>query len=404
MGKQASIIHMTANNTPIIVMGGSGSGNMHSWAIKDLQLDYTTSQSGNALSNCIQFAYMGYEGQLRNITFGSNCNYGIQVTSGIGCPWGCSLDDLLFGGYGGAIDMTGGINATPNNHWGRFYVNAANMVGPIFKNIRGYNWTWATCEIISANQGAQLITFAQGSMINIGAIKLEIGSYGAASNGLALIQGNGSDIEIGQYTTMGDASPNQLVFNAAGDVIYLIGNNQFTGGYPGKVKIRMIQTGWTATAGSIYIFGPADSTTSTGQYEVDIVRQAGTQLTNSVSGAVMEVTKVRDFQNDHVSSDLGDANYTVTLGDPNIATFDTSFTAQRTLTLPSTPQNLFNGLYYEFAFAAGTLTSFGAVVKYGSTITLLTIGTQTTGLILRFSYRRNTPGWVLTKYETGLPL
>lgn len=402
-GKQVTSIIQHTPGQPIFNMGGSGSNPFHSCAIEDLRLSYATP---DATAIAMDFNAMMYESRIKGVWF-DNCFYGIRCANAAFPPfWGTILDDLVFGSgiSGGAMDWTGSSNAgVPNNHFRRMFVVANNMVGPIFKNLRGYNWQWDVCEIITANQGPQLLLLQQSSRLRLGSLKLENGTFTNAA--LSLIQGQGSYLDIGTLHFLGDSGG--LTYNAAGGSLYLVNNaNQMGGGFPSRTEIGFIETLFTVLAGNVYVI-ESPGVYSNGQARIRSAAQSGTQLVNSISTASGETLVVDDYLNHHQSQDNGNAGLAIALGMPNIQQFDTAFTAQQTITLPSNQPNMFNGLYYEMVFAAGTLTNFGALITCNG-VTLYTVPATASKVVIRFTFRRSTvgvqAGWQCTKYETGLPV
>jgi hypothetical protein len=410
-GRWATKLEQHAENTPILNIGNTTPPpeNMHSTKFACIQFTYAKVQPvTNTRAIPILFSGVCYESVLDDLWF-ERCYYGIQVAEGIAGPWGCNWDNLVFGGEitGGAIDWrpaaTVGI---PNNQWGRFFVEATNMSGPIFAGLGGHNWTIGNIEIIEANQGPELMTLREGSEVVINSFKLEIGVYGEAFNGKSLITLNGSDAYFGILRFYsGETEGDKIVVNIPGGHLYAINNNwSFSGGRPSKLTIGLLDAGFSNVAGSIYLLDGAQEY-SKGQSRIGTYYTQGCELFNNAGSGASEVTIVDDYLNNHIGANAGDANYTAALGSPNIVPFNTAFTAARTIELPKTPDNMFNGLYYEFIFDGAIKgTNYGKIVCNG--VTLMTVEVDKT--IVRFTWRRSTvsvqAGWVLTKYDTGLPI
>jgi hypothetical protein len=249
------------------------------------------------------------------------------------------------------------------------------------------------------------MTFQNGSEVTIGSLKLEIGVYGEAANGKKLITLNGSDVNIDILRFYNGESGDQIVVNMPGGKLYAIDNNAaFSGGKPSKLTIGLLDAGFTVIAGVVYLIDGAQEYTK-GQTRIGTYYTQGCELFNNAGSGASEVAIVDDHLNNHIAANAGNANYTAALGSPNIVPFNTTFTAARTIELPKTPGNMFNGLYYEFIFdGAINSTNYAKIVCNG--VTLMTIEADKT--IVRFTWRRSTvsvqAGWVLTKYETGLPI
>lgn len=387
-GKLATTFIMATNNIPIFVLSGTSSTLTHRFRISDMTLDYTNVQTGNTSANCIQYNYECFQGLLRNIDFDGGY-YGIGVASGAGGPWGHTFDDLTFnaGLRGGAIEMTGSLNAVPNNHYGRLNVDAVNMVGPIFKDMKGYNTWFDTVEVFSAtpNQGPQLMTIQAGAQFNIGAMKFEGGTW-TASQTRFIDVGVNAGIRIQELFLGGQFS----TLNAPGGTFYLL----YVSGSGGIAEVRDITAAFaTVTAGNAFIV-----TAGTGS----IVRigawrtTSGTfQLQNAGSSVTSDAITVDNIANNHLSYDKGDADYTVADGDPTTIIFNTALTAPRVVNLQNNLNNLFNGMRYRIISSGAVNGTNTIAIKQGST----TLGTLSRdNQAIEFTSRRvpNGTSWFLT--------
>jgi hypothetical protein len=397
-GRQVTIIRQDTNNVPVINMGSDTVSYLHAWSLRDLSLAYANVQPAatNTNANCILFSQMPFNGDMRNLGFAKG-RYGMKVASGIGAPWGCSFDDLMFYGNltGGAIDMTGAVNAVPNNHWGRFTMECNTMVGPVFAGLRGYNFRIDTLEFLSANLGPRLMDFAAGASASIGALKLEVGQYDA---GQTLFNFATNCIAEVDEIVIGGSTP--WVFNVpSGQVLYIIGTGtSSTNG--SRIRVGNLDVAnFTSKpgAGTRYLCNASPNA------PIVIGRAtygADWALHNNGSTTSGNWITVENYVNNRLSDDRGDADYTVTLADPNIINFGTAFTAQRTVTLPATGTQLHNGLYYEIVANGAINGANDLVIKAGAT----TLRTQTADkVVIRYTWRRHTTaasGWVMTKYET----
>lgn len=401
-GDQASIICQCKDNVPVLNLGASLSSSMHSYVMLDFQLTYLFYQPpANTAANPILFSKMGFQGEINRIWF-QRGSYAIKVVPGISAPWGQHWDNLVFNsstGDGlslGAMDWTGTIGAIPNNHWGRFYVVAFNMAGPIFNQLKGYNWRIGTIEIIEAQLSPIIWTNQAGVELSMGTIKVEAGTY-TVNNLVAFQFSNASIIKIDQLFFSGVP----MVLNIPGGQMYLLSVSN--GSVTGDIDIGLVDVGFsTVTAGTGYVC-------FAGNTKIRNYHSTAFNLWNTGSTAAGETITVDSFVNNHMSQNKGDADYTVSLNDPNIVVFNTPFTASRVITLPGgtgSGQNaLCNGLYYELVFDGAINGVNTAVIKVGAT----TILTQITDkVVLRFTYRRSTvsaaAAWVLTKYDTALPI
>jgi hypothetical protein len=388
-GRVSTTILQATDNVPIFNLGASPQDSMHSWSITDLCLTYVNAQpSTNTAANSILFSAMGYEGTLRAIQFSKGC-YGIKVVSGVGGPWGCSWDELWFTGLtGGAMDWTGAINAVPNNVWGRMLIQCDNMVGPVFKNIKGYNFTIGALEFLTANLGQQLFLLADGAQVTIGAIKLEVGAY-TANQSIFNFTGT-SKVKIGQLFLGG------TVLSVAGSGVTV---NVTASGSGGVLDIDFLTVAATSITGGAALYAATGSSPASIQIGSYLL-SGGALLVNQGSSTTGEILTVRS----HVLGRLltmGDVSYTFTLGGPNKARFNVPFTAARTIDLPLTNTSLFNGLYYECIFNGAINGANTATIRCNG----VTLNTQTTDkAVLGYTYQRGAAspqsGWILTKYET----
>lgn len=383
-GSLATKFVQATNNTPIFVLGGSAGTLTHRYRISDLSFDYATSQSGNTSAVCLLFAQQCYEGTLRNIDFVAGY-YGIGVTAGIGGPWGQTWNDLSFNGslYGGAVDMSGATNAVPNNNFQRFFVDATNMVGPIF-SLRGYNTSVGTIEIINAQQGPVLMRLAAGSQFNINALKCENGTWTASTSLIDVQTGAGlrlTELFIGGTTSM--------TLNAPGGTVkgIVLGSGCTLDLRDATVSFN------TVTAGSAYLIqGVTDSRAKIGTWRTTSATFA---LQNAGSSVSSDGLIVENIANNHLSYDKGDADYTVADGDPAIIVFNTALTAPRVVNLQNTLNNLFNGMRYRIMSLGAVNGSNTITVKQGST----TLGTLSRdNQLIEFTSRRVPSGtsWFLT--------
>lgn len=394
-GRQITYIKQATDNIPVFNLGSDSASYLHSFAITDLSLGYINSQSGNTNATTMLLSQMVFNGQLRNIGF-ERGHYAIKVATGIGCPWGTSFDDLMFGTglTGGAMDWSGGVNATPNNHWGRFTVSCNNMTVTVFNGIRGYNFRIDTVEFLANYQGLKLMDFAAGAIISIGALKLEVATFNAGVN-------------LFNFATGCTASIDQI----------FIGGTSLVHNVPAGQIFNLVSLGTSTTNGARLTIATIDAqnfTSTNGQANAYLLNAgSGTsivagraaysglwQLQNNGGTSTADYITVSESINGRMSQDKGNADYTVTLTDPNIVVFNTAFTAIRTITLPPSGAHLFNGIYYEFVFYGAVNGANTALIRCNGT-TLITVSTDK--VVVRFTWRRNTTvaaGWVMTKYET----
>lgn len=314
----------------------------------------------------------------------------LSVASGIVPPWGTSWNDLQFnsGLSGGAISWAAAAaSGTPNNNFGRIVCHCDNMVGPVF-NVRGYNCTIGEIEFLAAALGPKLFYAQAGSQFIIGAMKLEIGAYASGQAGSLF------HIDVNGYMEIGDVSVGGTTMTLNG-----ISPAVVQGSAGARARVGYMNLNATSvTSALLYAAGG----TATATVEIDtVVLGANYALVNNGSTSAAEGVQVKQWQNDRMSQDKGDADYTIALGDPSIVSLRTAFTSQRTVTLPSDGNNLHNGLYYEMVVDGAVNGSNSLLVK-ASASTLATVSTDKT--IVRFTYSRlsassGAAGWKITKYE-----
>ena len=384
-------IVQTSDNVPILNIGTTGpTPAMHSWRISNIEFDYANDQpESNESANPIHFSEMVFEFSLLNLRF-IRGSYAISVKPGIGGPWGGQWDGLQFarGLTGGAMQWTGAKNAVPNNKWGRLFVDAANMVGPVFKDIRGYNWVIDTIEIIAAQRGAQLMSIQAGSVCSIGALKLENGSY-RKKGSLVSIE-TGAHIKIDQFNVGG----NNMVLHPQDGPLTLF--STAVGGPTGSFDLNTLVAGASDFGGKVYVVGGFKGPMRIHNMTFD---NNAWQICDNASTPTGDALTIDQFKNDRVTQNLGDRDYSVSLGDPNILSFESKFGEARTLELPSAANQMFSGLYYDVRL-------YGAI--NGSNVLTIRSGKKTLFIaksdkfLIHFIWRRNATGengWIMTRYE-----
>jgi hypothetical protein len=259
------------------------------------------------------------------------------------------------------------------------------MTGPVFR-VHGYNWTIGTIEFLSSTN-CQLIALSAASKVTIGSLKLEIGNF---STGTTLFYfPTGCIVEVDTITVGG------LTMAVTGGAIVNV-VQLGAGGGAGRCRVGSMDIAVTALTGAMYGF----SGSGTGGFSCGyFTASGGAALTDNASATTSDSFTVENNVNGRLSADKGNADYVVALGDPNIVSFETAFTAIRTITLPSDGNNLHNGLYYEIR-VYGAVNGANTLLIKSSATTLMTLATDK--IALRYTWRRNaTPanGWLLTKYE-----
>jgi hypothetical protein len=319
---------------------------------------------------------------MKDIEFAGG-SYAIRVASGIPCPWGTSWDDLGFGGglTVGAMDWSAGASATPNNHFGRMRMSCNNMTGPVFQ-IRGYNFVIDTLEFLTATN-AQLMQLADGSSVDMGSIKLEVGTYTASTKLFQFV--GAAKGRIGSMTldstTVAGAGVRLSCINVTGGTV--------------ETKVGNMALNASVSGGAVCV------AVEGGPVRIDQVSYVGgTQLVDNGSTADAETTIVTSQVRGAISENVGNVTtYNVVQGGPNILTFNTTLTAPLTVNLPSFVNNLFNGLWYELVFNGAINGANTATIKDQSGSTLLVQSVD--NVIVRCVYRRNTGFTVVGKYAAN---
>lgn len=376
-GGEVTFIKQATDNIAIFNLGSDTASLMHDFRISGLSFGYSnTLQTGNTSAACILISQMIQEGAMTDLSFDSGY-VGIKVASGVGGPWGMTFDDLRFGANltGCAIDMTGALNAVPNNHFGRMFVTATNMTTDVFKNMRGYNCVIDTIEIINAANGVALFSAVNASKWVIGTIKLENGQYNpGAGNSVTLWNFPAGAVALIGYVYLGG---NNL--NVTSGTVYVVGTP--TAPSTGFAQVGFIEaTPTSVTGAAVYLFAGSAPMTL-GRYIVSNI--AG--LTNIGSTSNVDNTMVTTQMNNGCSYDKGDASYTVNLGDPNFIAYQTTLTAARTITLPAS-QWLFTGLFFEVIVNGAAPTATNTLTIQSGSHTVATVTSDKWRL--RFVWRR----------------
>jgi hypothetical protein len=283
---------------------------------------------------------------------------------------------------------TGCVNGVPNNKWGRFFVDCQNMTGPVFKDVRGYNWVVDTIEFIAAQHGAQLLSIQAGSVCTIGALKLENGTFLKAATLIGI--DSGASVTIGQFSIGGNA----MNLHPDHGAITLFATA--LGGPTGMFELGTLSANATSFGGNVFVISGAKGDMRIRDVFFD---DHPWQLCDNSATLTGDTLTVAQYKNDRLSENLGDANHTIVLGDPNVLSFETPFSSPHILELPSAANQMFNGLYYEVRL-------YGAV-NGGNTLTItcghhkkMVIGQDK--IVIRFEWRRNADaatGWIATQYD-----
>ena len=401
-----TVIKQYTDNVPVLQLGNSSDATRRLLPLEHIGFTYANAQpSTNTNANCIVFQGPAGSGmtslaysRLQFLSF-SNGFYCMQLGSAGAAPWAMHFDELFMQNMsGGFYDTSNNVGGVPRNDWGTLTLYCDNAIGPIFKGLSDYNTTIGAIEFLRANNGPRLIETTSGFSADIGAIKLEVGAYAAA--GSLIRFGTTHQVRIGSFkitpsdpTTFNPATGTLAIFEVASG-----------SGAPGT---SYIDVGTLDLAASAAVTGNCVAFKS-GSLDVSKVRVGNVKLANGWTLQDRSASPVGDYLtvaawvNNALSPNKGDADYTVTVGDPNVVHFNTAFTAQRTITLPSqTDNNTCASLYYELVFDGAINGSNTAVIKQGTT----TLRTQTVdGRRLRYAWRRST--WVLVSVSpvSGNPI
>lgn len=394
-GNRATLITQDTDNTPIIQLGNANSASLNHFRIQGLWFTYKNFQpSTNTNAICIQHYDMAWEAVFEDLGF-KRGHFASVVRSGIGMPWGTSWDNIHFGDdlSGGAMNWGLGINAVPNNSFGRFFVELGPMVGPVF-TLRGYNFTWDTVEFIQADTDTpKLFSFMSGTKCQFGTFKVE-NSPMTVGKQLIDVAGD-SYIEFGHVSWNGGGLGTA---NLTSGTAYLFtlgaGSSPDANVRIGHANLYVAGT----TTSPIYMYRAGNAE---GSFIVDrLILGNGWQGTNLGSNSAAAATlTVRDWVNGKVAS-AGDVNKTMVVRDASVQRFTTAFTAPRTINLPVVSGSLHNGLYYDLVFDGSINGSNTAIIKAGTT-TLKTVTSDKTAL--RFTWVGGNvaaAGWALTSQQS----
>lgn len=391
-GFRSTKLKQFSNNIPILNMGYNGGSTACSEVIiSEISFEYATPQTsiyqnGSALF----FSTSYYQCSFTKLRFEGW--YGIKHKPNEIGSWGCVFDELIFTAacYGGAMDWTGMKNAIPNNRFGRMLIDGKNMAGPIFNGVKGHNWTIDILEFLQTNQGAQLMSFQAGSICTIGAIKLENGMYNAAQN--LINMDTGCKIKIGQINISGNA----MYINPATGVFNLFKTS--SGGDTGWLEIDVANISATSLSGNVYILeGKGGSIT------IKNLNTNGNNfvLQNGSSTSSSDSISISDWNNNRLSGNKGDADYTITLGDPNNISFETPLTTPRIVNLPGENNNLFNGLRYRIR-AYGAINGLNNITIKCNNAVVATLSSDKSVIEIMYRHVNYNPqdGWIVVGYNT----
>ncbi|KVF28024.1 hypothetical protein WJ07_04645 [Burkholderia vietnamiensis] len=262
------------------------------------------------------------------------------------------------------------------------------MVGPAFKDVKGYNWVIDTIEFIAAQRGAQLMSIQAGSVCSIAAMKLENGIYRKAGSLLSIA--TGSHIKIDQFNMGGNA----MVLHPQDGPMTLFSTG--VGGPTGLFDLNTLVAGATDFGGNVFVIGG-----EMGQMRIHDMTfdNHPWQICDNASTPTGDALTIDQFKNGRLTHDIGDRDFSVALGDPNIVSYESKFSAPRTLELPSTANEMFTGLYYEVRIYGAINDDNTLTIRSGQKTIYVA---KSDKFSLRFVWRRNAVGangWIMTRYE-----
>lgn len=379
----STIIKQYTNNVPVVQVGTSA-GFSHSWTLARMSLYYNTQQTVSDTSgNNLYFS-----GNPPNGTFWATLKhldfrygyYAMKTAPSMFNPWGSYFHDLRCRYQsGGFYDNSAAVYpSAPNNRWGSCTLYCDDAAGPMFKSWSASSMTVGSLEFLNADQGQELITVQTPFSADFASIRLEGATYAASTAKTMMNFGAAPAVRVGYFECGGTGSTFAPVYP---NPLYIFSSNSGTG----NVRFDMMRLGGDTVTGNPVASGGGSVLCrhSIGNIYFTNAGWALHYVNGTNSG---DYVTVDNWINGTLSGEKGDANYTVALGDPNIARFTTAFTASRTITLPAKNSKvLCNGLYYDFIFSGAINGANTAVIKEGSN----TLRTQSTdGVRLRYMWRR----------------
>ena len=381
-GKGITNLQCVTDNVPAISFGTAHEQLIHSCELSNLSISYKNPQTDQINAHNLSFTGQVFHLKLNRVLFSSGYT-GIRVNPGTNAPWGCAWGELDWGRdmQGCAMDWSGSTSATPNNVWGRFGIDVQNMkAGVVFRDIKGYNWSWQCLELFGTNHNQCIMALQAGSKLNLISVKQEEMlldgniEYGALFAFTARCYAN-----IGSVTLSGEScifnSTNQLYVFRAG-----------IGGKEMKVKIGHVDITPTEPVVNAYLAGCAKS------LEIDHLYLENSNkipFTNLGGDVAAENLDIRNISNNRMGGNKGDADYVVALGDPTTIMYESALTAARKVTLPGANGELFNGMKYKIV-ALGKGTSHAITVD--SEGLRATIPASADNYFVELMYRRHGNG------------
>lgn len=396
-GRNVTEIVQYTDNIPVIDWGaGSTPANlMHSAHLRGMTLTYANVQgAANTGAIPLKHSIMSFECSFGEIHF-QRGYYAQQVAAGVISPWGSDFGPFVYGNEisGGCWDGSpAGASGCPNNVWHRQYIDSAAMTKVLFYGWRGYNTTVAPIEI--NNLKCPIIHFAAGSQFFMPALKVESVDFSGVNigatwgnAGLIYLAGDGV-LDLGHLSIKGTAP-------GVGNLNPSAASYVFTG-TPKRLNCRFLTID-VDTVSNFYVNGCGSAAGVSISFGDADLQAPVVPWHNTASSATAEVHWVEKHANRKISNPKGNADYTMALGDPMVAVFETAFTAPRVCNLYTTGNDLADGYTFK-AISRGSVNGANTLaVKSGAT-TLATLISDNTWVEL--TYRRNGGGWKVTGWGT----
>ena len=390
-----TIISQATANTPVLQIGNTGPAGVtwtasRTYTVENVTLTYATPQPSTN-TNAYNLVFSGdsndnsstYFAQFRNVGF-LNGYYGMKTIAGLYPPWGCGFDQMNMERMsGGFLDHTGCMSA-PGNRWGRMTLWCSDSVGPIFKQWGDTSTFVASIEFLQAHQGATLVDTTAGFHADIGAMKLENGTY--TGTGKPLFDFASTHfVRLGHLHIFG----NDMTF---GDGYSAIRFGWGTTDDRSLLEISSLRLEATTLTGDCYGLQSGDTP---GRAVIGtVVLDNGWQLCDNVNLLVAEHLSITSWVNGSVVA-VGDESYVVTPGSANIIRFSTALTGAHSVTLPDPYGNdVFAGLWYEIIADGSHANGWGLIVAQANHGNIFAFPVDHTKV--RFTYSRANYEWVLT--------
>lgn len=387
-----STIEQATNDTPVLEFVG---GDTDSFEIKNIALKYTNQQTTSHTESCAIYFNPGNDKQFYNSRITDirilNAYRGISVSeSGAWeiAVWGCEFSRINTWKCSGSSIFIKSPSAVgmPRNVIMDVYVNGRdmNMSEQVILLAAQTQFYMTNVELNEVDMtdfhSAIYLSSVRGYIGNIKAESCEFADSSSSANRF-IYNGAGQGLTIEQLQLNGNT-----VDVGAGNDFHVISSD-------GTCDISHIYiTDITNTSGNVYVLG------GLGPYNVEFISKTGTGfvLSDLSSQSTADNTIVKQYINNHISDDNGDADLTIEAGDATVQMFETALTADRAVTVPDAyDSDAFNGMEYTIVRTGGGAFDLDVDVDGGGTVA--TIASGSTGSVT-VKYRRHE--WVLVSQET----